>query len=154
MADKTTSTRSAQDDQDKANQKINDALDKAKDAMIEAGMPPDQADAMLNAARPSGSGGIVGNFADLQRMGAIAQTGVMPTPPIEEDVETTDIKDAFVEAPQGRVEDIDQDRLAYAHRLPDVTPAQEAADKKNAKQASATEAGTAPKRTDEKADSK
>lgn len=151
MADKKTATRS---DQDEQNQKINDALDKAKDAMIEAGMPPDQADAMLNAARPNGSGGIVGNFADLQRMGAIAQTGVMPTPPIEEDVETSDITDAFVEAPQGRIEDIEQDRLAYAHRLPDVTPAQEAADKKHAGEASATAAGTTPKKTEEKANDK
>ena len=151
MADKKTATRS---DQDEQNQKINDALDKAKDAMIEAGMPPDQADAMLNAARPNGSGGIVGNFADLQRMGAIAQTGVMPTPPIEEDVETSDITDAFVEAPQGRIEDIEQDRLAYAHRLPDVTPAQEAADKKHAGEASATAAGTTPKKAEEKANDK
>ncbi len=91
MADKTTSTKSAQTD---PNQKINDLLDQAKEAMIEAGMPPDQADAMLNSARPSGVHGVVGNYADLQRMGAIAQTGVMPTPPAEEDVKTSDIEEA------------------------------------------------------------
>ncbi len=153
MADKVTSTKSAQAD---SNQKINDALDKAKEAMVEAGMPADQADAMLNAARPSGGGGVVGNYADLQRMGAIAQTGVMPTPPAEEDVKTTDLKEAFVDsAGEGDPPDIDQDRLAFAHRLPDVTAAQEAADERHAKEASAADAGTAPKTaTAQKADDK
>lgn len=92
MADKITSTKSAEAD---PNKEVNDALDKAKDAMVKAGMPADQADAMLNAARPSGGGGVVGNYADLQRMGAIAQTGVLPTPPGEDDVETDDITEAF-----------------------------------------------------------
>jgi hypothetical protein len=152
MADKTTSTRSAQDATAESNKKINDLLDQAKDAMVEAGMPPDQADAMLNAARPSGGGTVVGNYADLQRMGAIAATGTMPTPPPEDDVQTTDLNEAFVDASVDGTQDIDQDRLAFAHRLPDVTSAQEAADERHAKEATATAAGTTS--TAKKADDK
>lgn len=147
MADKVTSTKKTD-----PNDEINALLDQAKDKMVAAGMPPDQADALLNAARPNSAGTVVGNYADLQRMGAIAQTGVMPTPPGEDDVETSNIEEAFTENEGEGTVNIDEDRLAFAHRLPDVTPAQEAADERHAKEASASDAGTAPKKTTAKAE--
>ena len=149
MADKVTSTKSASAD---PNDKINKLLDQAKEAMVEAGMPPDQADAMLNAARPNGGETAVGNLADLQRMGAIQVSGTIPTPPGQDDVETSDISEAFQEAPQGRVEDIDQDRLAYAHRLPDVTKAQELADEQHAAEGTAVDTTTSTTSSKTKAD--
>ncbi len=42
---------------------------------------------------------IVGNYADLQRMGAAALTGTIPTPPAIDDVETSDVSEAFVMPP-------------------------------------------------------
>lgn len=65
MADSVTSTKSAKaaDPTDE----INKHLDAAKAAMVASGMPEDEADAMLNAARPNSPGAPVGNIADLQR---------------------------------------------------------------------------------------
>lgn len=121
MADKATATKSSAPAD--PNAEVNAALDTAKDAMIKAGMPADQADALLNAARPNGTGTVVGNYADLQRMGAIAATGVMPTPPAEDDLKTTDLKEAFVDASVDMPPTIEEDRLAFAAKPPVEEPA-------------------------------
>lgn len=93
MADKPTTTKSAKDTDNSA--KIHDLLDQARDLMVEDGADPGTAEALTNFARP-GSRAIVGNLADLQRMGAIAVTGVMPTPPGQDDLKTSNTADAFV----------------------------------------------------------
>lgn len=74
--------------------KITDLLDKVKDLMVANGESPEQADALLYAARPRGVPSMVGNMADLQRWGAkiISDTGgkgdetvfVNDTRPVEE----------------------------------------------------------------------
>lgn len=81
------------------NDKVNALLDEARDLLVEDGMDPASADAFTNFARP-GSPSIVGNLADLQRMGAIAVTGEMPTPPGQDNLTTSDINDAFVAPPE------------------------------------------------------
>lgn len=98
---------------------INKALDTARDAMVASGMSVDDANAFLNSARPRGgpNPGVVGNFADLQRMGAIQATGTLPTPSNVPDEETTDIADAFVSDPKGNAPDPSEDRLAFAHKI-------------------------------------
>lgn len=73
-------------------------FDELRQAMIDAGEDPGQVDAKLSMVKPP-TPSIVGNYADLQRMGAIAQTGVMPTPPGEDDLVTNNLTDAFVELP-------------------------------------------------------
>jgi hypothetical protein len=74
---------------------VDDAIDALRQAMLDEGQDPDTVEAKLHMAKPSETN-IVGNYADLQRMGAIAQTGVLPTPPGQEDIETDDITEAFV----------------------------------------------------------
>jgi len=74
-----------------------------KDLLVEDGMDANTADALLFAVQPSDQGTIVGNLADLQRMGAIAVTGEIPQnamPEGDQDaIETTNIQDAFAEPP-------------------------------------------------------
>jgi hypothetical protein len=79
-----------------------------QDLLVEDGMDRTTAEAITFAAMPP-SDNIVGNLADLQRMGAIAVTGSMPAPPLQEEEETTDTNDAFKKP---RSSDIDEDRLA------------------------------------------
>lgn len=83
---------------------VEDAIETLKQAMLDEGQDPGSVDAKLHAVIPNNEGNIVGNYADLQRMGAIAQEGVLPTPPGEEDVETDDITEAFIEVP-GPIDD-------------------------------------------------
>jgi hypothetical protein len=75
---------------------VSEAVDALREAMLERGDDPGTVEAQLSAVKPKEEN-IVGNYADLQRMGAIAQTGTLPTPPGEEDIETSDLSDAFVE---------------------------------------------------------
>lgn len=75
---------------------VTDAIDALRQAMLDEGQDPGAVEAKLHMIKPNETN-LVGNYADLQRMGAIAQTGVLPTPPTEEDIETDDITDAFVE---------------------------------------------------------
>lgn len=103
------------------NSEINKHLDAARDAMVKAGTPLADAEAFLNSARPRGGGSRVGNFADLQRMGKIQTEGIIATPPGQDDIETSDIKDAFVEDPKGDAVAPD-DRLAFAHKLDPDAP--------------------------------
>lgn len=104
MADQMTSTTSSSTtttsttDAPDLTAEINAKLDEVRELMIESGMSPDGADAALFAAR-QGTPVIVGNFADLNRLGAIVVTGAYPTPVGTPDVETTDTDDAFVEPP-------------------------------------------------------
>lgn len=74
--------------------RIQAAVDELKAALVEEGIDPGTADAQLNSILP-GEGDVRGNYADLQRMGAIAVTGTMPTTPGEEDVQTTNVDEAF-----------------------------------------------------------
>jgi hypothetical protein len=74
---------------------VSEAIDALRQAMLDEGQDPDTVEAKLHMAKPN-EVNIVGNYADLQRMGAIAQTGVLPTPPGQEDIETDDITEAFV----------------------------------------------------------
>ncbi|MCA1846245.1 MAG: hypothetical protein LC792_24235 [Actinobacteria bacterium] len=83
---------------DNNNDQINDLLDQVRDLLAEDGADPATAEALTNFARPA-SPAIAGNLADLNRMGQIAVTGKMDTPPGQDDVATTDINDAFKEPP-------------------------------------------------------
>jgi hypothetical protein len=73
-----------------------DAIEALRQALLDEGVDPGTVEGMLHMVKPTESN-IVGNYADLQRMGAIAQTGTLPTPPGEADIETNDITDAFTE---------------------------------------------------------
>lgn len=90
-----------------ASERTRAALEELKAALEEDGADPGTVDAQLNGIVPGvGEEHIRGNYADLQRMGAIAQTGVMPTPPGEDDVATSDITEAFAgENPDTRAAD-------------------------------------------------
>ena len=79
-------------------EQIADLLDQVRDLMIEDGADAATAEALTNFARPA-TPAFAGNLADLNRMGQIAVTGKIDTPPGEDDIETTDISDAFVEPP-------------------------------------------------------
>jgi len=86
--------------------RIEELRNQLRDALVEEGiMDAATAEAVLLPAR----GPAVeqsGNLADLMRMGSIASQGVLRTPPGEDDVETSNIEDAFVEnPPAGRPED-------------------------------------------------
>lgn len=96
MADKATTSRSTPAGDNSA--KIAGLLDQVRDLMVEDGADPATAAALTDFARP-GTPQIVGNLADLQRMGAIVVTGTMPTPPGQDDLKTTNTGDAFVEPP-------------------------------------------------------
>lgn len=74
--------------------RVQAAVDELKAALAEEGMDPGTTDAQLKYILPP-EHAVVGNYADLQRMGAIAVTGTMPTPPGEEDLDTDDVKEAF-----------------------------------------------------------
>lgn len=75
-----------------------DAIEALRQALLDEGQDPGTVEGMLHMVKPPETN-LVGNYADLQRMGAIVQSGVLPTPPTEEDIETSNIEDAFV-APQ------------------------------------------------------
>lgn len=72
-----------------------DAVKALRQALLDEGIEPGTVEGMLHMVKPTETN-IVGNYADLQRMGAIAQTGTLPTPPGEEDIDTDDITEAFV----------------------------------------------------------
>lgn len=72
-----------------------DAVESLRQALLDEGIDPGAVEAMLHMVKPNETN-LVGNYADLQRMGAIAQTGTLPTPPGEDDVATSDLADAFV----------------------------------------------------------
>lgn len=64
---------------------VNKALDAARDAMIASGMTAGDADAFLNAARPSGTSTAVGNLADLNRSSGLPAVQAPTVPSIEQD---------------------------------------------------------------------
>jgi hypothetical protein len=102
---------------------VDDAVEALRQAMLDEGQDPGSVEAKLHAVIPNTGGDLVGNYADLQRMGAIATTGTMPTPPGDEDLETSDLSDAFVEpAPPA-----DTDGAAAAPAEGDTTPEGEVA---------------------------
>lgn len=70
------------------------ALDEFKAALVEEGVDEATVDAQTKFILPPVET-VVGNYADLQRMGAIAVTGTMPTPPDQDDLETSDVNEAF-----------------------------------------------------------
>lgn len=74
--------------------RVKAALEEFKAALVEEGVDAGTIDAQTRYILP-GEDTIVGNYADLQRMGAIAVTGTMPTPPGQEDIDTDDVMDAF-----------------------------------------------------------
>lgn len=80
-----------------ASDKVKEALDNLRQAMIDDGMDPATVDARLFAAQPT-SDSIVGNFADLQRLGAMLVGD-------DGDNVGTEVADAFVVPP-----DVDADR--------------------------------------------
>lgn len=102
MADKVTATKKASTTTETTDNKakINDLLQQVQDLMVEDGQDVGTAEALTNFAR-SGEPAIVGNLADLQRLGAIAVTGEIPAnamPTGDQGViETTNIEDAFAE---------------------------------------------------------
>lgn len=54
----------------KSDTPVEDALANLREALIDDGMDPVTADAKLHALQPTGTG-VVGNLADLQRVGAV-----------------------------------------------------------------------------------
>lgn len=78
--------------------RIAELLDEVRDLMVEDGADPATAEALTNYARPVRPA-ITGNLADLHRMGQIAVTGQVETPPGEPNIEATDLKEAFAEPP-------------------------------------------------------
>lgn len=101
MADQMTTTGSVGGGGKDPVDAVAEAVNNLRQAMIDAGEEPGQVDAKLSMVKPP-TPSIVGNYADLQRMGAIVQTGVMPTPPGQDDLATSDLTDAFVDVqPQG-----------------------------------------------------
>lgn len=79
-----------------ASERTRAAVEELKAALEEDGSDPGTVEAQLAGMIPGiGEEHIRGNMADLMRMGAIAQTGVLPTPPGEEDIDTDDITEAF-----------------------------------------------------------
>lgn len=65
----TTTRRSKEIDKGTPEDRLNAVLDEAKMLMVEAGMDEQTAEAKLFGARPNAPDNLVGNFADLQRMG-------------------------------------------------------------------------------------
>lgn len=74
------------------------------DALEEAGIDRTTAEAQTRYIMPS-SATIVGNYADLQRMGAAAVTGTIPTGPAQENVVSSDLSDAFTMPPDNITRD-------------------------------------------------
>jgi hypothetical protein len=68
------------------------------DALEEAGIDRTTADAQTRYMLPS-EPTIVGNYADLQRMGAAATTGSIPTGPTLDNVDSSDLSEAFTMPP-------------------------------------------------------
>ncbi|MCA1843274.1 MAG: SAP domain-containing protein [Actinobacteria bacterium] len=83
---------------DNNSEEIARLLDQVRDLMVEDGSDPATAEALTNYARPA-TPAIAGNLADLNRMGQIAVTGKIDTPPGQDDEATTSIEDAFKEPP-------------------------------------------------------
>jgi len=100
---------------------INKALDAAKEAMIASGMAEGDADAYLNAARPSGVSTATGNYADLQRM-----TGL----------------------PTVQVADADDSRLKFAHKLDKDAPVVEPTEERAAELKASADANAAAEKKD------
>lgn len=94
MADAITTTRGYNVPTSDDVKELNDLLDQVKQKMQDMGADPGTADALIQAARPPEMT-IVGNLADLQRMGSIAVNQEIPTAPTETNIESTDINDAF-----------------------------------------------------------
>lgn len=75
MADKVTTTKNTDPPVDNID-RVNDLIDQLRDALIEGGMAEDHAEALLHGVVPDNAeAGVVGNLADLQRMGAAAAKG-------------------------------------------------------------------------------
>ncbi len=109
------------------NDAINAKLDEVRELMVEDGMSEDSADALLGFARPSDGGLVVGNFADLQRMGMVAVEGkivknAMPADQDQGEVETSNLEDAFAEPP---VQPTDEELSRQAGTLPSNTRSDE-----------------------------
>lgn len=88
MADEVTTTKSSAKAAPKEPDhvaSVNAALDAARDAMIASGMSASDADAYLNAARPSGVSTAVGNIADLNRSSGLPTVQAPTVPTIDED---------------------------------------------------------------------
>jgi hypothetical protein len=66
--------------------------------MVEDGADPATAEALTNYARPA-TPAIAGNLADLNRMGQIAVTGKVDTPPGQADIPATNLEEAFAAPP-------------------------------------------------------
>lgn len=84
------------------NDAVLEAVENLRQAMLDRGDDPGTVEGQLHMVKPPETN-IVGNYADLQRMGSIVQSGILPTPPLEADIETSNIEDAFVpvEGPVG-----------------------------------------------------
>jgi hypothetical protein len=71
MADaKTTTKASSKKAPEDPNAAVNDAIDNLREAMLDTGMDETTVDAKLMSVQPPQTN-IVGNFADLQRLGAM-----------------------------------------------------------------------------------
>lgn len=77
---------------------IRELLDQVQELMIEDGADPATAEALTNYARPN-TQAIAGNLADLMRMGQIAVTGKVDTPPGQADIPADNLEEAFAEPP-------------------------------------------------------
>lgn len=74
MADQMTTTQGngpAEEDREGLDDAVQEAWDNLRQAMIDAGEDEGSVDAKLRSARPRGEPNLVGNFADLNRLGAL-----------------------------------------------------------------------------------
>lgn len=70
MADSTTTTKSSSKKKESPDDAVQAAYDNLRQAMLDRGDDPNTVDAKLQAVRPSETN-LVGNFADLQRIGGM-----------------------------------------------------------------------------------
>lgn len=93
---------------DNNSEEIRRLLNQARDLMIEDGTDPATAEALVGYAMPVAPA-FSGNFADLNRMGQIAAQGQIETPPGQDNVQTSNLNDAFTNTNPPGVHEATQD---------------------------------------------
>lgn len=95
MADKVTTSKKSTD----PNERVEQLLEELKQAMMDAGKDEGTVDAILSAAQPD-QVNVVGNLADLQRLGAKVEQGTGGAQAVEEAVQVSDVSEANVATPK------------------------------------------------------
>lgn len=74
--------------------RVKAAVEELHAALVDEGMDSGTVEAQLKYILPPEET-VVGNYADLQRMGAAVVKGVIPTPPGQDDIKSSKLEDAF-----------------------------------------------------------